>query len=60
LRPATDDRRIALRATEFRDVRNVYFKKGTLPTATLLQVARLANPAYLLEVEAIAVLPPKG
>jgi enamine deaminase RidA (YjgF/YER057c/UK114 family) len=51
---------IAANATEFRDVRALYFKKGMLPTATLLQVARLANPAYLLEVEAIAVLPPKG
>ena len=51
---------IAANATEFRDVRALYFKKGTLPTATLLQVSRLANPAYLLEVEAIAVLPPKG
>ena len=51
---------IAANAAEFRDVRALYFKKGTLPTATLLQVARLANPAYLLEVEAIAVLPPKG
>ena len=51
---------IAANATEFRDVRALYFKKGTLPTATLLQVVRLANPAYLLEVEAIAVLPPKG
>ena len=51
---------IAANATEFRDVRALYFKKGTLPTATLLQVGRLANPAYLLEVEAIAVLPAKG
>jgi len=51
---------IAANATEFRDVRALYFKKDTLPTATLLQVVRLANPAYLLEVEAIAVLPAKG
>ncbi len=51
---------IAANAAEFREVRALYFKKGTLPTATLLQVPRLANPAYLLEVEAIAVLPPKG
>jgi enamine deaminase RidA (YjgF/YER057c/UK114 family) len=51
---------IAANAAEFREVRALYFKKGTLPTATLLQVPRLANPAYLLEVEAIAVLPPKA
>jgi len=26
----------------------------------LLQISRLANPAYLVEVEAIAILPPKA
>ena len=48
-------------AAEFRDVRAAYFKnKATLPASTLVQVPRLANPAYLLEVEIIAVLPPKA
>ena len=51
---------IAANAAEFREVRALYFKKGTLPTATLLQVPRLANATYLLEVEAIAVLPEKA
>jgi enamine deaminase RidA (YjgF/YER057c/UK114 family) len=41
-------------------VRASYFtNKAALPASTLLQVPRLANPAYLVEVEAIAVLPPK-
>ena len=48
-------------APEFREVRGSYFpNKSALPAATLLQVPRLANPAFLLEVEATAVLPPKG
>jgi len=48
-------------AAEFREVRALYFtNKSALPAATLVQVPRLANAAYLLEVEAIAVLPPKA
>ena len=48
-------------AAEFRDVRASYFpNKSALPASTLLQVPRLANPAYLLEVEVIAVLPPRA
>jgi enamine deaminase RidA (YjgF/YER057c/UK114 family) len=34
--------------------------KLALPASTLLQVSRLANAAYLVEVEAIAILPPKA
>ena len=30
------------------------------PASTLLQISRLANPAYLIEVEAIAILPPRA
>jgi enamine deaminase RidA (YjgF/YER057c/UK114 family) len=46
---------------EFREVRGSYFpNKNALPASTLLQISRLANPAYLLEVEAIAILPPKA
>ena len=46
---------------EFREVRGSYFpNKNALPASTLLQISRLANPAYLVEVEAIAILPPKA
>jgi enamine deaminase RidA (YjgF/YER057c/UK114 family) len=46
---------------EFREVRGSYFpNKDALPASTLLQISRLANPAYLVEVEAVAILPPKG
>jgi enamine deaminase RidA (YjgF/YER057c/UK114 family) len=48
-------------APEFREIRGSYFpNKQALPASTLLQVPRLANPAFLLEVEAIAVLLPKA
>jgi 2-iminobutanoate/2-iminopropanoate deaminase len=46
---------------EFREVRGSYFpNKDALPASTLLQISRLANPAYLVEVEAVAILPPKA
>jgi enamine deaminase RidA (YjgF/YER057c/UK114 family) len=42
-------------------VRGSYFpNKQALPASTLVQVPRLANPAFLLEIEAIAILPPKA
>ena len=45
----------------YREVRGNYFPiKAALPGHTLLQMSRLANPAYQLEVEIIAILPPKG
>jgi len=45
----------------YREVRTSYFSnKSTLPASTLLQVSRLANPDYLLEVEVLAILPPKA
>jgi enamine deaminase RidA (YjgF/YER057c/UK114 family) len=48
-------------ATIYRDVRGSYFpNKAALPGHTLLQISRLANPAYQLEVEVIAILPPKA
>src|SRR5204862_6103792 len=50
---------IEANAAEYREVRAGYFK-APLPAATLVQVVRLANPAYLIEVEAIAILPPKA
>ena len=52
---------IEANANEFREVRAQYFtNRSALPASTLVQVARLANPNYLLEVEVIAVLPPKA
>jgi 2-iminobutanoate/2-iminopropanoate deaminase len=49
---------IEANANEFREVRAQYFtNKSALPAATLVQVVRLANPNFLLEVEVIAVLP---
>jgi enamine deaminase RidA (YjgF/YER057c/UK114 family) len=52
---------IEANAAEFRQVRASYFpNRSALPASTLLQVPRLANPAYLLEVEVIAVLPPRA
>jgi len=48
-------------AAIYRDVRGSYFpNKAALPGHTLLQISRLANPAYQLEVEIIAILPPKA
>jgi enamine deaminase RidA (YjgF/YER057c/UK114 family) len=45
----------------YREVRASYFpNRSALPASTLLQISRLANPAYLLEVEVIAVLPPRA
>ena len=45
----------------YREIRASYFSnKAALPASTLLQVSRLANPEYLLEVEALAILPPKA
>jgi len=45
----------------FREVRASYFpNKAALPASTLLQISRLANPTYLVEIDVIAVLPPKA
>ena len=38
-----------------RDVRSQYFTKE-LPASTLVQVARLANPDFLVEIEVVAVV----
>jgi 2-iminobutanoate/2-iminopropanoate deaminase len=52
---------IEANGAEFREVRASYFpNRSALPASTLLQVPRLANTAYLLEVEVIAVLPPRA
>jgi enamine deaminase RidA (YjgF/YER057c/UK114 family) len=48
-------------ADAYREVRASFFaNKATLPASTLLQITRLANPSYLIEVEAMAVLPPRA
>jgi enamine deaminase RidA (YjgF/YER057c/UK114 family) len=52
---------IEANAAEYRTVRASYFpNRSALPASTLLQIPRLANAAYLLEVEVIAVLPPRA
>ena len=52
---------IEANGNELREIRGSYFpNKAALPASTLLQVPRLANPAFLLEIEAIAVLPPRA
>ena len=46
-------------AEAYREVRASFFaNKGALPASTLLQITRLANPSYLIEVDATAILPP--
>jgi 2-iminobutanoate/2-iminopropanoate deaminase len=48
-------------ADAYREVRTSFFtNKSALPASTLLQVSRLANPAYLIEVEATAILPSRA
>lgn len=48
-------------ADTYRDVRTSFFtNKSALPASTLLQITRLANPAFLIEVEATAILPPRA
>jgi enamine deaminase RidA (YjgF/YER057c/UK114 family) len=43
----------------YREVRASFLpNKSALPASTLLQVTRLADPSYLIEVDAIAILPP--
>ncbi len=50
----------ATQAPIFREVRDAYVNKAARPAATSVQVVRLAQPGYLIEVEAIAILPPKA
>lgn len=48
-------------ADVYREVRAATFTdKNRLPASTLVQVVRLADPAYLVEVDAIAILPPRA
>lgn len=43
----------------FREIRDRYVSKDSPPPATIVQVAQLARDNFLLEVEVIAVLPPR-
>lgn len=45
----------------YREVRaSTFTDKNALPASTLVQVTRLADPTYLVEVDAIAILPPRA
>jgi enamine deaminase RidA (YjgF/YER057c/UK114 family) len=44
----------------FRRVRNEYISTDTPPASTLVRVAGLVNPAFRIEVEALAVVPGSG
>jgi enamine deaminase RidA (YjgF/YER057c/UK114 family) len=43
----------------FREVRDRYFDTKAPPASTAVQVGKLAAPEYLIEIEAIAVVPEK-
>ena len=48
-------------ADVYREVRaSTFTDKSALPASTLVQVTRLADPSYLVEVDAIAILPPRA
>ena len=51
---------IAAHIPIFREVRDRYVSKDTPPPSTAVQVVRLARDGFLLEVEVIAVLPPRA
>lgn len=45
----------------YREVRASFLpNRSASPASTLVQVTRLADPSYLIEVEAMAVLPPQA
>jgi len=43
----------------FREVRDQYVKTSAPPASTTIAIAKLAREGALLEIEAVAVLPPK-
>src|SRR5262245_21018761 len=52
---------IEANAAEWHELRGKYFpNKALLPASTLVEVPRLASKDYLIEVEVVAVLPPKA
>ena len=51
---------IEANGAEFREVRGSYFpNKQALPASTLFR-SHASNPAFLLEIEAVAILPPQA
>jgi len=50
---------IATNIAHYREVRDKYVNKATPPASTTVGVPQLARPGAVIEVEAIAVLPPK-
>lgn len=50
--------RDAAHLPDVREVRDTYFDATRLPAASAVEVSRLASPGLLIEVEAVAVLPP--
>jgi len=47
------------RVSEFREVRDKYINVNDPPASTAIQVSRLFRPEFLVEVEAVAVVPSK-
>jgi enamine deaminase RidA (YjgF/YER057c/UK114 family) len=43
-----------------REVRESYLSRATPPASTTVQVGALADPRYMIEVEAVAILPARG
>ena len=43
-----------------REVRDTYLNRTTPPASTTVQIVALADPHYLIEVEAVAILPPRA
>jgi enamine deaminase RidA (YjgF/YER057c/UK114 family) len=50
---------IATNIAHYREVRDKYVNKAAPPASTTIGVPQLARPGAVIEVEAIAVLPPK-
>jgi reactive intermediate/imine deaminase len=47
--------RDASQVATVREIRSKYFSSAELPASTLVEVSRLANPDFLIEIEVIAV-----
>jgi 2-iminobutanoate/2-iminopropanoate deaminase len=48
---------LAVQLTRFREVRDTYVNTAAPPASTLVVVRGLARPEWLIEVEAVAVVP---
>jgi enamine deaminase RidA (YjgF/YER057c/UK114 family) len=49
---------IATHIPIFREVRERYLNREQMPASTTVQIARLAREGALIEIEAVAILPP--